>query len=483
MKKLTYWTLALTLSSLVSCSVDNQDTMLYQRLSFVQPDGFKDSILMGTLEVFENRKTMSGRKLSLSLAVTPALVRSRLKEPIFIIDGGPGIGSFHQSYFYTEVDSLYRQYHDIVYVDVRGTGKSNPLHCIELQTKSNPQEHFLNPYPRQELQSCYETYRDSVDLNFYQTKFIVEDLEEVRKWLGYKQINLLGISFGGKVSLVYMDRYPESINRVVLHAPDAPNIDHVSHRGRYAQLALDKLFDFCENDSLCSSHYPDLKKEFQSLMNRLKSDVVIEEIMLDDTTHQLSITWLPVARKLASMLYQDDTYIQIPYIVHEAFLENYEPLLNAMSVSDSSTSYFMAYGMWFSNICAEDIPIATENYNDSEKETFLSDYLYKTRRDACNIWVVNPAEKSAYQKVISDIPTLLLSGGFDPTLPPETGEEIVSGLSNSQQITIPYMGHMFADLSNIECYDSAVLAFFDNDNPSMNIKCFDEMKPKPFKTN
>ncbi len=481
MKTPIFWFLVFTIAALVSCSESNKDPKLFQRLSYVQPDGYKDSLLMGALDLFENRNTMSGRKISLSVAVTPAHVRDSLKEPIFIIDGGPGIGSLHQSYFYTEMDTIYRRYHDIVYVDVRGTGKSNPLHCLELQTKSNPQEHFLDPYPHDELKACFEKYKDSVDFNFYKTKYIVEDLEDVRQWLGYQKINLLGISFGGKVSLMYMDRYPESINRVVLHAPDAPNIDHVSNRGRYGQRALDKLFDFCRNDSLCYAHYPNLEKEFQSLMTRFKTNEVRTEVKLDDSTHILSMTWLPVARKLASMLYQDDSYIQIPYIVHEAFLENYEPLFNAMRISNTDTSYFMAYGMWLSNICGEDVPKATENYNADEKETFLSDYLYQTRRTACDTWIVDTAEKTSYQKVISDIPTLVLSGEFDPTLPPETGAEIVSGLSNGKQISIPYMGHMFADLSNLECYDNYVLAFFDNYETSMKSDCFFEMKPQPFK--
>ena len=466
---------------LMSCSANKEEPEIFKQLSYVKPDGYKDSLLLGELDVFENRETQSGRKISLSVAITPALVRDSLKEPIFVIDGGPGIGAFHQSYFYTEMDTNYRRYHDIVYVDVRGTGKSNPLHCLELQTNSTPQEYFLDPYPKEELEACLEKYKDSVDFNFYKTKYIVEDLEEVRRWLGYKKINLLGISFGGKVSLMYMDRYPESIHRVVLHAPDAPNIDHVSKRGRYGQRALDKLFDYCKKDSLCNSNYPNIRQEFQSLMTRHKASRVTHIITLDESTQEIMMPWLPIGRKLASMLYHDDSYVQIPYIVHEAFQENYTPLADAMQLTNTDTRYFMAYGMWLSNICAEDIPQATENYDSIEKETFLSDYLYQTRRTACDTWVVNPAEMSSYERVISDIPTLVLSGDLDPTLPPETGVEIVSSLSNGQHIIIPYMGHMFSDLSNLECYDNYVLAFFDNKKNLLKRDCFKEMKPKQFK--
>ena len=466
---------------LLSCSNRVKQEGIFNKLSYYQPEGFNDSLLVGTFEVFENRESGEGQKIPLSVAVTPALVSDSLMEPIFIIDGGPGIGAIHQSYFYTEMDSRYRKYHDIVYVDVRGTGRSNPLHCVEIQTKSTPQEYFSDPYPAEELELCIRSYKDSIDFNFYKTKYVVEDLEDVRKWLGYNKINLLGISFGGKVSLAYMDRYPGSINRVVLHAPDAPNIDHVSKRGRYAQRALDKLFNFCENDSLCYANYPHIRQEFQSLMKRLKTAKVEEEIEMDNNRYQVTMRWPPIARKLGSMLYQDDGYIQIPYIVHEAFLENYSPLLEAMQVTNSDTNYFLANGMWLSNICAEDIPLASENYMEAEKETYLGDYLYITRKAACETWPVNPVEKSTYKRIVSDIPTLLLSGDFDPTLPPETGAEIVKDLSNGYQIIIPYMAHMFADLSNMDCYDNYIVAYFDEKLDSLDAGCFKEMKPKPFK--
>ena len=481
MKAQVFWILIIIISVSMSCSVKKEEQQLFKKLSYWKPDGFKDSLLIGNFEVFEDRETNSGKKISLSVAVTPAMVRDSLKEPIFIIDGGPGIGVSHQSYFYTEIDSTYRRYHDIVYVDVRGTGNSNPLHCPALQTKSTPQEHFLSPYPTEELEACIRQYKDSVNFNFYKTKYIVDDLEDVRQWLGYDKINLLGISFGGKVSLMYMDQYAESVHRVVLHAPDAPNIDHVSKRGRYGQRALNKLFDLCEEDSLCKSEYPNIKEEFFELMSRLKNNKIQKEIIVDDSPHQITLSWLPIARKLANMLYHDHDYVQIPYIIHEAYLENYNPLFEAMQLSKSDTRYFMAYGMWLSNICAEDIPQASLNYDEAEKETFLSDYLYQTRKTACDSWPVDPVEQSSYNSVVSDIPTLLVSGEIDPTLPPETGEEIVSSLSNGHHIIIPYMGHMFTDLSNIECYDNYVLAFFDNNEAMLKSDCFKTMKPKPFK--
>ena len=464
-----------------SCNPSEERSGIFDRLSFYQPEGFTDSLLVGTFEVFENRETQSGRKIPLSIVVTPALERECLKEPIFILDGGPGIGVSHQAYFYTEIDDRYRRCHDIIFVDVRGTGNSQPLHCIELQTKASPTEHFDHPYQTRELEACLNMYRDTVDFNFYKTEYIVEDLEEVRQWLGYDKINLIGISFGGKVALRYMDRFPAAINRTVLHAPDGPNIDHLGHRGRNSQRALDILFSHCVQDSSCNSAYPDIDTEFVALMNRIKKGGVFADATVKDSTYRIELSWPPIANKIAGLLYDDAGYVQIPHIVHEAYLENYEPLLNAFNFGNTDTNFFYADGMFFSNFCAEDMPFALQNFSEEENATFLGDYMFQTRRDACATWPVEPIDESLAKGVISDLPTLIFSGNLDPTLPPETGALIANGLTNSLQIEIPHMGHMFAALTNLECYDDYVIAFLENREETEDKECFKSMKPNPFK--
>ena len=471
----------LLMAGCFGCTRNKQESKIFDVLTYDQPEGFKDSLLVGTLPVYENWDAKSGRKINLFVAVTPAIKRDSLSEPIFIIDGGPGVAASNQSYFYTEIDQRYRQYHDIVYVDARGTGRSNPLHCPEIQTRSTPQEYFEDPYPKEELEACVKRYRDSVDFNFYKSKYMIEDLEAVRQWLGYDKINLNAISFGGKVSLMYMDRHPNSIHRVVLHAPDAPQIEYVSKRGRYSQRALDELFILCEKDSLCSTNYPNLRNEFNVVMQRLRDDKIKRNIEWNGATQQIELQWPPIAAKIAKMLYSDDQYGQIPYLVHEAYLENYNPILEAMNITNTETDYFFANGLWFSNICAEDLPVSRENYDESEKASFLSDYIFKTRKSACDHWPVLPSDRADLKPVVSDIPTLLISGHFDPTLPPETGEEIVKHLSNGQQIIIPYMAHMLGELTNIECYDRYILAYFDGKENQLDTDCFNEMKPEPFK--
>src|ERR1700724_219069 len=83
--------------------------------------------LCGTYEVFENRETRSGRKLSLRIVLLPATGPAREPDPVFFLSGGPGEGAAEGAL--DVAHSPLRTLRDLVLVDTRGTGGSNPLSC------------------------------------------------------------------------------------------------------------------------------------------------------------------------------------------------------------------------------------------------------------------------------------------------------------------------------------------------------------------
>ena len=85
----------------------------------------------GTLDVPEDPANPSGRQISLNIAVVKAISRTPAPDPIFLLAGGPGQAAT-QAFLLTifPIDRL-RFDRDIVMVDQRGTGKSNPLVCRE----------------------------------------------------------------------------------------------------------------------------------------------------------------------------------------------------------------------------------------------------------------------------------------------------------------------------------------------------------------
>jgi pimeloyl-ACP methyl ester carboxylesterase len=92
-------------------------------------EGAKEKARCGTYEVFEDRARMSGRKIKLKIVVFPATGPDRVADPLFYIPGGPGSSATEDAPYVAEGLMKVRERRDLVFVDQRGTGGSNPLNC------------------------------------------------------------------------------------------------------------------------------------------------------------------------------------------------------------------------------------------------------------------------------------------------------------------------------------------------------------------
>src|SRR5262249_32167952 len=99
-----------------------------------------EKLLCGKFTVFENRRTRTGRTIDLNIVVLPAFDQKTKTEPLFDLAGGPGVASTGSATFYATEGKEYRRRHDVVLVDQRGTGKSDPL---SIPQKKTPQ-HYLS---------------------------------------------------------------------------------------------------------------------------------------------------------------------------------------------------------------------------------------------------------------------------------------------------------------------------------------------------
>jgi pimeloyl-ACP methyl ester carboxylesterase len=79
----------------------------------------------GKFEVFEDRATKIGRKITLNIILLPALSAKPAADATFYLAGGPG-GAATNAASASFMPGL-RKERDVVLVDQRGTGKSNPL--------------------------------------------------------------------------------------------------------------------------------------------------------------------------------------------------------------------------------------------------------------------------------------------------------------------------------------------------------------------
>ena len=107
------------------------------------------------------------------------------------------------------------------------------------------------------------------DPRFYTTNIAMDDLDDVRAYLGYDRINLYGGSYGTRAALVYLRRHGERVRSIVLDGVAPMDMRLPMYTARDAQRALDRLFDDCGHDDGLPRRYPRLAERTRALIARL----------------------------------------------------------------------------------------------------------------------------------------------------------------------------------------------------------------------
>src|SRR5262245_18589506 len=175
--------------------------------------GIDEDLLCGRFRVFENRRTRAGRTIDLNIVVLLAFDQKTKAEPVIDLAGGPGVASTGGATFYATQGKENRRRHDVALVDQRGTGNSNRLSIPQEQT---PGADLREIYPVDAVMRIRDALQQHADLSQYTTSIAMDDLDDVRGWLGYDRINLFGLSYGTRAALVYLRQHPQHVRTITL---------------------------------------------------------------------------------------------------------------------------------------------------------------------------------------------------------------------------------------------------------------------------
>jgi pimeloyl-ACP methyl ester carboxylesterase len=396
----------------------------------------------GTYDVYENRSAKRGRTIGLNLIVLPASTIPA-QDPVFWLEGGPGgaatqaIGPVSQKYL-----RGLRNDHDLVFVDQRGTGRSNPLKCEDIgETPTNLDAYFGKLFPPPLIRACRDTLRSRADLTLYTTPTAMDDLDDVREALGYERINIAAASYGTLAAQVYIRQHPARVRSAFLVGVVTPSFRLPLPFARAAQNALDRLIDDCAADPACHGAFPNLKDEFDAVLARFDQGP-LKITILDGALHERSVTLERenYVEHIRALLYSTTTARFVPLIVHQVFLNDFVPfgtMATRVNLGGPST----ARGLYFSVTCAEAIPFITEREIISDtRGTFLDDRRVRAHIDACKEWPKATVPRSFLKPIESRIPVVMFSGDADGSTPPWIAEGVVKFLPNGRQNCSPSHG-------------------------------------------
>jgi len=240
---------------------------------------------------------------------------------------------------------------------------------------------------------------------------------------------------------------------------------------------MDLLLARCQADSACQEAFPNLRAEFEELLQKLAAQPATVA-MADPLTGKaigFSLTRDMFSSIVFALLYSPEINALLPLSIHAAYADsNFAPLVAQAGGLDAG----LYNGMLYSVVCTEDAPFITPELAAQLSEgTYFGD-MSRVMREVCAGWPRGrlPADYGAPVK--SEVPALLLSGEADPITPPQYAGQVARDLPNSLHLIAPGMGH---GILGRGCVSRLVADFVASGSVGgLDGACVQEIAPPPF---
>jgi pimeloyl-ACP methyl ester carboxylesterase len=393
----------------------------------------------GTLSVPEDPANAASKKIDIAFVVIPAKARYKEPDAVFVLAGGPGQSARSVAGPMSKVFASSNARRDLVFVDQRGTGKSNGFKC-ETEDRGLPLAQQLN-MDRQiaATNACKDKLPG--DARHYITSTAVKDYDAVRAHLGYPQINLWGGSYGTRAALEYTRQFPATVRTLMLDGVAPASMVLPISMAIDSHTALMGWIDACEKDAACSKQQPDLRAK----VTRLFSGTPVPLEFANGFTGKRethAVDPILIAQAMRSPLYAPPLASALPHAVLQAAQGNGDPLAALAGSFSVGSEEDFSIGMHLSVLCAEDVDRIDDAALASVKDSLFGARYVQQYRRMCAGWPRGAVPAAFYEPVKASVPVLLLSGGLDPVTPPRHGELVAKWFANAQHLVAPNAGHI-----------------------------------------
>jgi pimeloyl-ACP methyl ester carboxylesterase len=412
-------------------------------LSACHLPGIDREVRCGSIEVAENPDAPAGRRIAIHFAVVPALARNKAPDPVFVFAGGPGQSATRVARQLQAVFAQVNARRDIVYVDQRGTGRSNPLRCDRGPRLPTLAESVDAKQAQARLAECLRKLRsDGHDLSQYASWIALRDVDAVRAALGYERINLWGGSYGTRAALEYLRQFPQHVRSAVLDGAAPADMVLPASFAVDSESALARLLDACAAEPACRARHPRLAADIDRLLAQAGGGQRVV------TTHPLTGRAEPfvldrplLASLLRAPLYAPQLAAVLPHALASAGGGDYAALVALALSLAGSIEDGLAEGMHYAVICAEDVPRVDAAAVAAAHATRFGTVFIDVYRETCRDVPVRAVPPAFFSLPRHDVPVLILSGGADPATPPRHGERIAAALPRARHLVAPNLGH------------------------------------------
>lgn len=401
----------------------------------------------GILTVAENRGRTGTRAIRLPVMIFRNLSATPAGDPVLFVPGGPG-GSAVAGRKSARGNPLLED-RDFIVLEPRGARHAQPaLECPAINALKGEiaAGRLRGSAARDRLATAAAACRDTlaasgVDLDGYRTEALADDIEDLRKALGYQKWNLLGLSYGTRVVLSVLRRHPEGVRSVVLDSVLPPDVNFDEVATANLQRALNLVFDGCAIDRDCNVAHPNLRRRFRELVAQADR-VPLPLDVGNPAGRPAEIRGAEVVGAVYAALHSPEMIPRIPRIISAAADGQGAQLAELIRNNQGPSS--MAWGLRYSVWCADEMPFedAARIAAQISPANGLGSIDEGTAApQECRAWSVTAAPAVENTPVTSDVPALIFAGEFDPDTPPDWGRQLLESMPNAIYVELRGRSH------------------------------------------
>lgn len=384
--------------------------------------------------------------------LTLRFVRLRARQastmpPVIYLAGGPGGSGIDAALGVRwPVFDAVRQHADLILLDQRGTGRSEPPPaCPRAASPVWPTDVVLTAEMasramQQEIMRCLAAWRaNGIDLDAFTTIESAHDVNALREALGVEQVSLWGMSYGTHLALAVMRAHPARVARVVLMGTEGP--DHTFKAPLEADALLDRLHRWAARDREAGVFTRDLRGDLARAMTRLDSAPIEVTLPGMPTSAPLRLGVFDLQLTVAGLLGRTQTSGLLPVMLH-GLLRSDATLFGQLAMQVRQQITRVSAMSLVMDVASGASPARRALVAAQERESVLGRALNfpwpDLRADALGLPDVGDAFRAP---LITATPTLFVSGTMDGRTPVSNASEVRRGFRDATHLILDEAGH------------------------------------------
>ena len=401
----------------------------------------------GYITVPENYNNPSSRNLEIAYVILKTEHTEFKDDPVLIFQGGWGLPMTDLAKQYLRMPLL--QERDVILYDYRGTGFSTRLPCqdlgkeawVDLMDDLTIDEFYENQTQR--YAACINTMEnDGIEFNEYGMNNIARDAAFLAQQLPYDTYNLFGVSYGTMAIQHFMRAaalYDVTVRSAILDSSVPIGIPTQGTMPVYYKKTLLQVLNDCERDEACNKKFPNLQSRYATFLETLNDTPIRFTMEGGDPAYINKEEMNAIVHQL---LYNQRVYPNIPLLLERIMQHDTEVILKMIpTMRDKVETSYNATGLVeYVYDHKASIGLSKQNLANNKKsiegfelvDSYLPYYYEDTKIKLDSI---------ANQPIQSEVPTLLLSGSYDPVTPPEWTKSLQGNFSTNYYFNLDKVGH------------------------------------------